>query len=60
MISLSNVPSNCSYVIYNSLGSKLITGSNTGSVDVSSLMGGMYFIELIGKNHFDKVSFIKY
>jgi hypothetical protein len=60
MISLSNVPSNYSYVIYNSLGSKLITGSNTGSVDVSSLMGGMYFIELIGKNHFDKVSFIKY
>ena len=58
-ISLSNVPSHYSYIIYNSVGRKLMSGSNTSSVDISSLMSGMYFIELIGGNNFNTVSFIK-
>ena len=58
-ISLSNVPSHYSYIIYNSVGRKLMSGSNTGSVDISSLMSGMYFIQLIGGNNFNTVSFIK-
>ena len=58
-ISLSNVPSHYSYIIYNSVGRKLMSGSNTSSVDISSLMSGMYFIELIGGNNFNSVSFIK-
>jgi hypothetical protein len=56
---LSNVPSHYSYIIYNSVGRKLMSGSNTESVDISSLMSGMYFIELIGGNNFNTVSFIK-
>ena len=58
-ISLSNVPSHYSYIIYNSVGRKLMSGSNTESVDISSLMSGMYFIQLIGGNNFNTVSFIK-
>ena len=58
-ISLSNVPSHYSYIIYNSVGRKLMSGSNTESVDISYLKSGMYFIELIGGNNFNTVSFIK-
>ena len=59
-ISLSNVPSYYSYSIYNSVGRKLMSGSNTASIDISSLMSGVYFIELIGGNNLNTVSFIKH
>jgi len=59
-ITLSNVPSHYSYIIYNSVGRKLMFGSNTVSVDISSLLSGMYFIELIGGDNFNTVSFIKH
>ena len=58
-ISLSNVPSDCSFTIYNTVGSRLISGTSTESVDISSLTRGMYFIELTSKSQFNRVSFIK-
>ena len=58
-ITISNVPEGFNYTIYNTVGNILTTGTDTESIDVSTLNSGIYFIELNGNGQKARVSFVK-
>ena len=49
------------YVIYNVQGEKLMEGTQISSIDISSLLSGMYFVDLLLVNgQYSKTSFVKH